>query len=505
MPDRVSQTAAVLTVEQMYAADQAAVAAGVPSLTLMEAAGTHLARAIRAHFVKGRVAVLCGPGNNGGDGFVAARLLRHASWTVRLGLLGDVESLKGDAAANAERWAACGGKTEVLSPGLVDWAELAVDAVFGAGLSRPLDGVVREVVAAVNAAALPCVAVDVPSGVSGDTGAIVGSAGQGGIAIDADVTVTFFCRKPGHLLLPGREMCGEVEVCDIGIPASVLSDIGPKIEVNRPHGDGGNWSIPPPNSQDHKYSRGHAVVFGSERMSGAARLAAAAARRVGAGLVTVAAPKAARPIYLADAPGLMFHVTDEDGAADVLFDPRRNAVAIGPGYGVGQKTREQVLEVLKAGRATVLDADALTSFKGDAATLFKAIKACTGGVVMTPHIGEFERLFGDGDGADRLTRALEAATDTGAVIVLKGSDTVIASPDGVASISDNAPPGLATAGSGDVLTGLITGLLAQGLSPWDAARAGVWVHGAAAGDGIGLIAEDLVAAIPQVLRGLWVD
>jgi hydroxyethylthiazole kinase-like uncharacterized protein yjeF len=501
--DTISKANAVLTVEQMYAADAAAMTFGVPSLALMEAAGTHVARVIRGRWNKGRVVVLCGPGNNGGDGFVAARLLRQAGWPVRLGLLGDVSALKGDAATNATRWASCGGKTEPLCTELVDWADLALDALFGAGLSRALDGPARDVVGAVNAAALPCVAVDMPSGVSGDTGAVVGAVGQGGIAIDADVTVTFFRRKPGHVVLPGRDLCGAVELCDIGIPAAVLDDIKPGIEVNRPSESGGTWRIRQPASGDHKYARGHAVIFGSERMSGAARLAAAAARRIGAGLVTVAAPKIVRPIYLGDAPGLMFHVTDEDGTADVLFDPRRNAVAIGPGYGVGQTTRERVLEVLAAGRATVLDADALSSFKGHADTLFAAIEQCPGGAVLTPHVGEFERLFGSDGGDDRVTRALKAAAISGAVIVLKGSDTVIASPAGVASVSDNAPPGLATAGSGDVLTGLITGLLAQGLSPWDAARAGVWVHGAAAGDGIGLIAEDLIAAIPDVLRGLW--
>ena len=509
MPDQISLANAVLTVDQMYAADQAAEAAGIPSLTLMEAAGTHIARAIRARWPRCRLAVLCGPGNNGGDGFVAARLMKAAGWDVRLGLLGDQTALGGDAAVNERRWREAGGKTEPLGEALVDWADLAVDALFGAGLTRPLEGVAKEVVSAVNAAGIPCVAVDMPSGVSGDTGAIVDNADGIGVAPVCDLTVTFFRPKPGHHLLPGRDLCGAVEVCDIGIPRDVLRTIKPSVEVNQPSADG--WTIPAPAGMDFKYSRGHAVVFGSERMSGAARLAAAAARRIGSGLVTVAAPKAARALYLSDAPGLLFHVTDEDGAADVLFDERRNAVLIGPGYGAGQATQKVVLNVLRAGRATVLDADALTSFRGQAETLFAAVRECRAGVVMTPHMGEFNRLFGEftrqfGSEAspeDRLTQARSAAAESGAVVVLKGSDTVIASPDGPAAISVNAPPGLATAGTGDVLAGLIVGLLAQGLSPWDAARAGVWVHGAAAGDGIGLLAEDLPPAIPDILRQLW--
>lgn len=502
MTDTISSTNAVLTVEQMYAADQAAVDAGVPSIALMEAAGTHLARVIKTRFGRGRVAVLCGPGNKGGDGFVAARLLRLAGWTVRLGLLGQRSALTGDAAANADRWVQSGGKVEPLSPVLVRWADIVVDALFGAGLSRALDGVALEVVTAANTADIARVSVDVPSGVSGDTGAIVGENGGPGVAIEADVTVTFFRRKPGHVVLPGRDLCGDIEVCDIGIPESVLAGIRPMIEVNRPPNAGGTWPLVQPSSGDHKYARGHAVVFGSEHLSGAARLAAAAARRVGAGLVTVAAPLSARSLYLADAPGLMFHATDGSEVSEALADARRNAVAIGPGYGVGASTKEVVLDVLKTGRATVLDADVLSSFEDQPETLFAAVKGCSGGVVMTPHEGEFARLFRGLSDASRVSKALEAAAQSGSVIVLKGSDTVIASPEGLASVSDNAPPGLATAGSGDVLTGLITGLLAQGLSPWDAARAAVWIHGAAAGDGIGLIAEDLVSATSNVLREL---
>lgn len=485
----------VLTTTQMYQADALAIQSGISSLALMEAAGTHIARETRAHWSRRRVAVLCGPGNNGGDGFVIARLLRKAGWPVRVGLLGDRCALKGDAAVNATRWTAVGGKIEPLSENVVEWADLAVDALFGAGLGRPVDGPARAVLQTVSERRIPCVAVDIPSGVSGDTGEIVG--GADGFVVGCDLTVTFFRPKPAHVLLPGRDLCGEIVVVDIGIPVKVLADILPDTAVDGP----ALWSLPQLGSTTHKYTRGHAVVFGSERMCGAARLAAAAARHVGAGLVTVAAPKAAKDIYLSDAPGLMFHPIDGDGAADVLFDQRRNAVLIGPGYGITAQTRHIVKDILKAGRTTVLDAGALTSFSSDPIALFEALKNGSSEVVLTPHSGEFERLFADvAPGQDRLSRARAAADRSGAVVVAKGSDTVIAHPGGEACISINAPPWLATAGSGDVLAGLITGLAAQGLDAFEAARAGVWIQGEAARKaGRGLIAEDLLSAIAGVI------
>lgn len=486
---------AALTADQMHAADAGAVKAGVPSLMLMEAAGTHAAREIRARWSRRRTAVLCGPGNNGGDGFVIARLLRKAGWPVRVCLLGATAGLKGDAAANAARWQAVGGKIEELSDQAAEWADLAVDALIGAGLTRPVDGSARSLLEAVAGQGIPTVAIDIPSGVSGDTGEVLG--GDSGFALACDLTVTFFRPKPAHLMLPGRDLCGETVVVDIGIPATVLGEIGPNIAVNGP----ALWTWPAIGSASHKYSRGHAVVFGSERMCGAARLAAAAARHAGAGLVTVAAPRAAKDIYLSDAPGLMFHPLDEDGAADVLFDRRRNAVLIGPGYGITAETRRLVSDILNAGRTTVLDAGALTSFASEANTLFQTIKNASGEVILTPHSGEFERLFEDlAVGKDRLTRARAAAAHCGAVIVSKGSDTVVAHPDGRARISVNAPIWLATAGSGDVLAGLIVGLAAQGLEAFDAASAGVWLQGKAAQSaGSGLLAEDLLTSISAVL------
>lgn len=489
----------VLTTAQMYRADAAAVAAGVPSLSLMEAAGYQVAREIRARWPRQRVAVLCGPGNNGGDGFVVARLLRKAGWPVRVGLLGDAQALKGDAAVNAARWHSVAGSIETLSADLVGWAGLAVDALFGAGLTRPLDGLALETVETLRKSAVPCVSIDVPSGIDGDTGRVLG--GDDGIAPASLLTVTFFRPKPAHALLPGRDMCGDLVVADIGIPEAVLDSINPQAVINGP----GVWSLPTRGAADHKYTRGHAVVFGSETMSGAACLAASAARRAGAGLVTAIAPAAARSVYLSHAPGLMF---EGDGTAQTaLADPRRNAVLVGPGYGIGPETCGQVTSVLAQGRATVVDADGLTSFSSRPEELFSAIQAATGDVVLTPHEGEFGSLFGKLDDKDKLSRARDAAKTSGAVVVLKGSDTVIAAPDGRVAMSVNAPPWLATAGSGDVLSGLICGLLAQGMPAWEAACAGVWLHGEAGLlAGQGLIAEDLLTVMPQTIQAAihWV-
>ncbi|NKB45562.1 MAG: NAD(P)H-hydrate dehydratase [Alphaproteobacteria bacterium] len=483
----------VLTTAQMYAADAAAGAAGVSSLSLMEIAGFKVANEIRARWSRQRVAVLCGPGNNGGDGFVVARLLRKAGWPVRLGLLGDVATLKGDAAINAGRWVSGGGKVEELTAELALWGGLAVDALFGAGLSRPLDGIALEVVSALKRHQTPCVAIDMPSGVSGDTGRIIGENLEAWV--QSALTVTFFRPKPGHLLQPGRLMCGDLVVADIGIPAAVLDEIRPALVVNGP----GPWALPEAfGPLTRKYHRGLSVIYGSADMSGAARLAAAAARRVGAGLVKVCAPEVARPIYMSNAPGLMF-----EAARDPLElpDQRATAVLLGPGFGVGADTRQKVLSLLEADRATVLDADALTSFANEPESLFSAIENCQADVVLTPHSGEFSTLFGSAAGRDKLKVTQAAAAASGAVVVFKGSDTVIAAPEGMAAISVNAPPWLATAGSGDVLAGLICGLLAQGMLGWPAACAGVWLHGEAAQTvGQGLIAEDLVDAIPEILE-----
>jgi NAD(P)H-hydrate epimerase len=506
----------LLTTEEMGRADRLAIEGGTPSLALMEAAGRAVAEAAAELAGNGAVAVACGPGNNGGDGFVAARHLRDRGRAVRIGLLGSAAALRGDAAVMAERW---GGGIDALSAATLGGADVIIDALFGAGLSRPLDGAAAEAVAVINAAGKPVVAVDVPSGLDGTTGQAAGPV------VQATRTVTFFRLKPGHLLLPGRSLCGPVRVADIGIPDRALAEIAPRTWANRP----ALWRAlyPQPQLDAHKYTRGHAIVVsGPAESTGAARMSARAALRVGAGLVTLVGSAAATAINATHATAVMVRAVPTDAAlAEVLADERRNAVLIGPGAGVGAATAATVLAVLRAPPSVVLDADALTSFAIDgsaapvkaaglgfvvraephptAQALFDAIKARTAPVVLTPHEGEFERLFGELPGS-KLDRARQAAAASGAVVILKGPDTVIAAPDGRAAINDNAPPWLATAGSGDVLAGLVAGLLAQRMPAFEGACAAVWLHGECATlFGPGLIAEDLPETLPQVLRRLF--
>jgi hydroxyethylthiazole kinase-like uncharacterized protein yjeF len=479
---------ALLTVEEMYKADAAAIAGGVPGIELMEAAGTAIAREIRRRWRPRPLVVLCGPGNNGGDGFVVARLLADQGWPIRLGLLGTADGLKGDAAVNAARWR---GGIRPLDPSLLDGDSLVVDALFGAGLARPLDGVAARMIEAIDGRGLDCVAVDVPSGVHGDTGEVMG------IAPTCRLTVTFFRAKPGHLLLPGRSLCGDLAVVDIGIPGSVLPDIAPKTFVNGP----ALWRerFPWPAVGGNKYSRGHAVILGGDRMTGAGRLAAEGARRIGAGLVTIAASPETVAIYTSGRPGTIVAAIADDAAFETLIaDGRMNALLLGPGAGVSQRTRARVLAALKTGRSCVLDADALTMFRDDPRTLFDAIR---GPCLFTPHEGEFARLFDTG--GDKITRARQASRQSGATLLLKGADTVIASVDGRAVINANAPPELATAGSGDVLAGMALGLMAQRMDSFDAACAATWLHGqTATAFGPGLIAEDLVEGLPTTIGNL---
>ena len=482
----------LLTPDEMAEADRLTIAGGVPGIALMENAGRAVADAISRRWSKRPLAVLCGPGNNGGDGFVAARILAERGWQVRLALLGEISSLNGDAALAAARWR---GQAEPLGPRSLDGAGLVVDALLGAGLSRPITGVAAETIAVLGERELPVVAIDVPSGVDGRSGEVRG------IAPRAKLTVTFFRKKAGHLLLPGREYCGEILVAPIGIPNGVLDQVQPQAAANDPGwwGAAFRW----PGAESHKYTRGHALIAGGAVMTGAARLAARAAARLGAGLVTVAAPAAAFPIYAGGLTGVIVRkATGVDAFRALLADRRRNAVLIGPGAGVGDETREMTLAALNMGKRAVIDADALTVFADNPPALFAAIG--TAGVptpVLTPHEGEFARLF-DRAGS-KLDRARRAAATAGAVIVLKGSDTVIAAPDGRAAINANAPPELATAGSGDVLAGMVLALLAQGMPEFEAAAAAVWLHAEAGRRfGPGLVAEDLIEAMPAVLAAL---
>jgi len=478
---------ALLSAKQMGEADRLTVASGIDSITLMENAGRPVAYEIAKRWTPCPVVVLCGPGSNGGDGFVAARRLAEAGWPVRVALLGPRESLRGEAAHHAALWR---GPLEALTQAALDGAELVVDAIFGAGLSRALEGSAAQTLAAAAARKMTIVAVDVPSGLMGDTGANVG-------AVPAVLTVTCFRKKPGHLLLPGRTLCGEVVVADIGTPASVFEVVRPDTFENDPV----LWTdaLPVLQADANKYSRGHALVCGGYPTTGAARMAARAAARAGAGLTTIAVPETALPVYAAALTSIMVSALAKNEDLEGLVSDRRySGLLIGPGAGVGPATRANVLSMLRARRPTVLDADALSSFKDDPGALFDAIE---GPCVMTPHEGEFARLFDIG--GDKLSRARSAARLSGAVIVLKGRDTVIVAPDGRAIINANAPPTLATAGSGDVLGGIVLGLVAQGMEPFLAAAAAVWLHGAAATVfGPGLLAEDLPDLLPAVFRQL---
>ena len=491
----IPHSCAVLTVSQAYAADRAAAGTGILSLELMEAAGLAIAKLVQGFCARRPVVVLCGPGNNGGDGLVAARHLSAAGWQVLVALHGTADRVEGDAAANLKRWRAQGHAVVPMEPGVLDGQPLVVDALFGAGLNRPLDGKPREVIDLINTGSLNCIAADIPSGVCGDNGQILGED-DGAPACAA--TVTFFRPKPGHFLYPGRDLCGDLTVADIGIPDSVLESISPQMAINVP----ALWTLTKPGWRDHKYTRGHAVVVGGGSITGAARLAARAARRAGAGLLTLAIPTEGIPIYALGELGAFVQAVDNvEDLGVVLSDRRRNGVLIGPGCGVGPDTAVWVLQILNTDKAVVLDADALTSFEDDPSQLFAAISRRAAPVVMTPHSGEFDRLFSAGK--DKLSRSVAAAALSGATVVFKGADTVIAAPDGRAAIATNAPPWLATGGAGDVLAGFVLGLLVQQMPPWEAAAAAVWLHGAAAEQvGRGLIAEDLPEILPKVLGSL---
>ncbi|MEQ8266741.1 MAG: NAD(P)H-hydrate dehydratase [Parvibaculum sp.] len=493
-----SRPSVLLATDEMARADELTISRGTPGIVLMENAGRAVAEAIVGRFPQGSVSVLCGPGNNGGDGFVVARLLAEEGWPVSLFLLGDRDHLKGDAAEAASRWP---GPVHPLTADAGRGASLIVDAIFGAGLSKDVTCVAADVIARVGAAGTPVVAIDMPTGIDGDTGQVRGAA------FEAVLSVTFFRAKPGHILMPGRLHCGELQVADIGIESSVLDDLAPQTFIDEPP----LWGpvFPRSRPEGHKYSRGHAVVVsGDASHTGAARLAARAALRGGAGLVTVASPPSAMLVNAAHLTAIMLQSFDgADALTAILEDKRKNALLIGPGAGIGAHTRENVLAALLSGTAMVLDADALTSFAEIPRDLFVAIKGYFAGpVVMTPHEGEFARLFpalAAEEELGKLERARRAAAEAAAVIVLKGADTVIAAPDGRAAIAMNGGPELATAGSGDVLGGIILALLARGMLPFEAACAGVWLHGEAGSCfGPGLIAEDLPEMLPAVFRDL---
>ncbi len=477
----------ILTVAEMAAADRAAIAAGAPGIELMERAGAAVAEAIVRRFEAQPVTVLCGPGDNGGDGYVVARLLRRQGWPVEVRTLG--EPATPAAKAMAARW---DGPAAPLDARLAEsWGEgLVVDALFGAGLARPLDGPAAQAATALAGAPERVVAVDTPSGVPGDTGQPAGPA------FCAGLTVTFHARKPAHVLEPGRDLCGEVVVADIGLgpTPSPMVENGPELWLPR---------FPWPRAVSHKHSRGRLIVVSGDAWNtGAARLSARAGLRIGAGLVTMYANPEALAPNAAHLEAVMLRPFETDLELEQAAD-EADAAIIGPAAGVNETTLLNVLALARTGAALVIDADAITVFRDDPEELFSVLDRDD---VLTPHPGEFDRLFPGVLKAapERLTAARRAAEKAGAVVLLKGADTVVAAPDGRAAVNVNGSPWLATAGSGDVLAGFIGGLVSQGMESFEAACAAAWIHAEAAElHGPGLISEDLPGLAPAVLRRLY--
>ncbi len=478
----------ILTIAQAYEADRLAEKAGIESYALMLRAGAALADVVMRENHCAHVQVFCGPGANGGDGYVAARILAEAGREVTVFAPGDPAKLKGDAMRAFEDWAG------PVLPAIADCVEgnLIIDALFGAGLSRPLEGQAASLVQAINASGAHIISADLPSGVVGDNGRTQG------VHILANQTVTFFRKKPAHVLSPARSSCGKISVADIGIPSAVLDRIKPQVFENHP----ALWpDLPPkPATMTHKHQRGHLLVrCGGEFNTGAARLAARAGLRTGAGLVTLLADEKAARVCAIHETEVM--IREHAGKlADQATQMRLTATVIGPAGGVDGTMRDDVMALRAQNLPMVLDADGLSAFADNPEFLFAALdETC----VLTPHEGEFTRLFPDL--ADRtkskIMRAQMAAERAGCIIVLKGHDSVIAAPDGKTYINTNAPAFLATAGSGDVLAGIIGALTAQTAPAFAAAACGVWLHGKAGNVcGPGLIAGDLVCALPKVLQ-----
>jgi NAD(P)H-hydrate epimerase len=481
----------IMSAAEMSKTEAVTIADGVPGIQLMTAAGAATAQAITENFKPCPTLVLCGPGNNGGDGLIVAQHLKKSGWPVRVACMSKRNALKSDAALAAQKW---DGEIESLNSNLsVHQTCLIVDAVFGAGFDRALDPELVILFDKIRTRKIPVVAVDVPSGLNATTGAV--STG----ALKANLTVTFTRKKTGHLLLPGKSYCGKVIVAEIGITDQTVAALNTNCFENHPS----LWlkDFPLPSPESHKYARGHALVYGGEKRTGAACLAAAAAQKIGAGAVTIASPKESLPVYAGYRASIM---ADECGSPEdwkaMLRDERRNAVLIGPGGGVNDALRQAVDAVLSFNKSGVLDADVFSVYQKNPQDLFSKLSPR---YVLTPHEGEFERLFGIMEGT-KPERALKAAKISNAIVLLKGADTVIAAPDGAMVINTNAPPSLATAGSGDVLSGIITGLIAQGMPPFMAACAAAWLQGQAAQiHGLGLTAEDIISHLPQVLNKLY--
>lgn len=490
----------LLTPDEMSNADRLTIEDGLFSgFQLMQRAGNAVAEVIFTDYpAVQHVAVLCGPGNNGGDGYVAAEILRQSGLDVVCYASAPPKKGSGAEQAKAE-WR---GQTESLEAFDIENSDLIIDALFGAGLDRPLDTVFTTLIDKVNQSARPVIAVDLPSGISGLTGVVMGGAFR------ADVTVTFFRHKPGHFLYPGRALCGKLVLADIGINAKTLEVISPKTALNLPDLWLGAW--PQQDIFQHKYSRGHVAVFsGPPNMTGAGRLAARAALRIGAGAVTLLSPEEALNVNAAHMTAIMLHAVNDKHEMAAFMQARKvRAAVLGPGFGDMKKAADYATALLEEGQLNglVLDADGLTAFQGKEEMLAKLAEQSQTPLVMTPHEGEFARVFATfaADHAlSRIEKAQQAARYSHSIIVYKGADTIIAAPDGRTVINANGTPLLATAGSGDVLSGMIAGLIAQNMPAFEAACAAVWLHAEAANVfGPGLIAEDLPEVLPKVLS--WI-
>lgn len=479
--------ALLVTPSAMGRIDAAAVSSGLDGYGLMEAAGAHVAACVLAHFPGiQRAVVLCGPGNNGGDGHVAARLLSQSGVPViRYG----VQPKAGGDAALAD--AECDLPLLTLDDWKPESGDVIVDALFGAGLDRPVGPEIAALIDRGRMARTPVVSVDLPSGLSGRTGEPTGPCFQ------AAHTVTFAALKPGHLLMPGRDLCGDVELCDIGIPARLIVS---NDAVWRNHKGLYQNQLPAVSAAQHKYSRGHVVVFSGPLISGgAARLAAMAGLRAGAGLVSLATPPGAVMAQATHLTAIMQRaIGDAEALSAWLEDGRLSAFVLGPGFGDFEKAQTYCGLLAQSGRPVVLDADGLSAFAGRADELGQLF----GGnvrLMVTPHEGEFRRFFpalADDKSMSKVDRARAAAQMLNAVVIYKGPDSVIAAPDGRAALNSDAPSWLATAGSGDVLAGIAGSLLGQGMPLFEAGCASVALHAdAGRRAGNALTAEDLVRCV----------
>ena len=470
----------ILNNREMAKADRLTKENGTDGFELMKAAGQHAARIIAEKYPENEFLVLCGPGNNGGDGLVAANHLKSAGKNVRIAALGNLDDYTGDAAKAAEKIDQHPDLLEDLSEEVLANPKLVIiDAVFGTGFDRKLQDPVSSVFKKINSLHKTVVAIDIPSGVNGNDGTLDSNS------LQADLTITFFRKKLGHFLQPGRSTCGKVVVCDIGIPSEILE----QTDYSAIENDCSLWFdfFPIPLQTQHKYDRGYAVVYGGDEMTGAARMSAEACLRVGAGLCCLLCSQGRGDLYRSIMPPPV--IVHEDPGWD---DDRVTARCVGPG--AGEHVDKIVTKFLSSFVPIVLDGDALHSRK-----------PYNDHVILTPHEGEFQRLFPETKGS-KLERVLEVTQIMTAVMVLKGSDTIIAQQGRKPVINTNTSPYLSTAGSGDVLSGILTGLLAQGMSPFEASCAGVWMHGdASCRIGPGLLAHDLPAVLPEILSDLLGD